>query len=302
MSDEQLHEQIEDYLRGLMPEEEEAAFQARMEADPALAAAVNKHRAALIALQLSAEAAMREKIAKWDKKHFEGNTTQEQNPGAQKPLIMLPWLKWGSILTAVVLLVYFLTRPPDKPLEAPAQPNLISPPPAPAVQNEQPAKEELPKPAPEPEPRRLTAIAIVKDASKPFRGGGGLRNNNQGSKPDTMATAITLLQNKQENEALKILNACRSCKALDAAQWRGHAYFRLGSFESAIKEFTFWKKNGYSEAGPQWYLFLATYANNKMPEDIYRNSLNALKDPSHPYHRDFLELTQKLKDAGYSVD
>lgn len=300
MSDEQIHEQIEDFLRGLLPEEEEAAFRARMEADPVLKEAVNRRQAALLALQFSSEEAMRDRIARWEQKSPVEHSPSKQNPASREPLRILPWLKWGAMVTVIALLVYFLTKPQGKPEAVPEQPVLISPSKDGAAQNEAGAKEALP--ITQPEPPRLTALAIVRDASKPFRAGTNLRNNSQEAKQDTIAMAIDLLQKKRVKEALNVLNACRSCKALDKAQWRGHAYFQLGNFERAIQEFTFVLENGYNKGEPQWYLFLACYANDKKPEDIYLNNLNALKNPAHPYHPEFLEVEKKLKKAGYSMD
>jgi anti-sigma factor RsiW len=79
MTEDQRYQEIEAYLTGALTEQEEAAFQKRMEEDEALARQVALQQLEHEAMQRILENELKEKMASWDKKPppnpFEGKET-----------------------------------------------------------------------------------------------------------------------------------------------------------------------------------------------------------------------------------
>lgn len=301
MRDEELHELMEDYLRGAMTDEAEAAFRERINNDPVLAGEVDAMRVAMLALRQHAITTMQERIADWKKE-----TPPPDLPVQRPALAIWPWLRWGLTLLAVVVGVWWFTRPPRPSALPPVQPPQEVP--AAEIPPGNPPIAEAPAPVAEKSgtPRLLAAADFARQAHQPF----GENENLKGTLKekaadgnDRLSRAKNLLRSaarKDANAALQLLNDCAECDATARDQWRGHALFRLGRYPEALKAYSSWQSRYQSEEA-QWYQFLAALANNKKPADIYTTALKALENPEHRRHQSWLELEAEMKKAGVDL-
>ncbi len=304
MRDEQLHEQIEAFLQGMMTDEEAAAFNAQIQSEPALEAKVNEHRAALLAVRAHAENDMRQRMDQWRNKQREVPQTPELTNGTTWRAIS--WLKWGLSLLAILLVATWLYRQSFPPVPSdyipPTLPDTIPPVPKPGPPPEAP----LPAPSPSSTPPPIAMNErMARGAFKPFGTAGILKRGNNpddsNAVKDTLSLAKTRLQNGDATQALSLLKACQSCDSIDVVQWRGNAYFQLKRYKDAINDYKYWSEHGFAKKEAQWYLFLACLANNKKPEEVYATTLLKLQDEKHPKKEDFQALVKQMEEAGLSL-
>ena len=91
---------IEAYLEGQLSEEENAAFEARLQSDPALREQFELHRDALLLLRLDRQNTYKQQI----RRISANQSTQQSEPTVIRPL----WSqRWGQLAAVIVLLIGF---------------------------------------------------------------------------------------------------------------------------------------------------------------------------------------------------
>lgn len=319
MKEEQFY-RIEAYLRGELPPDEKAAFEAELKGDPALAEEVALHRLRNKVAELIVEDDLRAEASKWNAEWKE----QEEKPPAPGKKGRLPWWAITGIAVALTALAWLLFRmarptpgPPEKvgaeqtmPGDEPALEEGLQPQdslpaqqggpqgPRKGLQENQPEQRlTLPdKPAPSGKPRQdgpaPQAVAAQFLQEPPVFAGEAVRSRDAAGQRFKAATALLLQKNYRA--AIDSLRTFQPGSQFypDARYNIGCAYYAQGNYRSAIPFLkTSAENEAYLYAGhARWYLSLSLLAIND--KTAAAEQLDEIaKDPKG----DFYEKTRRLQ-------
>lgn len=310
--DENLFEQIEAYLGGKLPQEEEERFEQQIVADPELQELVEKHRFEREGLEYLVEEDLLEKITQW-----EAGTTSTKLINTRKK-----WWRGGGLgVLAVILLIagWWLLGNDASPVEnnPPTQELQVEPESEP-VQEETPERPVVTTPdAPETKVQKdenpakhfpeYLAISENNYVVPEYFNGSSVRNTPDGSalnRVDSLILDFNKAKNKDEYNRLILelrkLKPEEAPRQYELAQeLLGHAYYKANRFPEAAAVFQALMEEtpipGFREQF-EWYLVLSLipdypdhrqHVNNLLTEMIERN-------PAHGFRESARELRQKL--------
>ncbi len=277
---------IEAYNLDQLPAELKAQFEAAMQADEALQAAVATQRMEWEMQELMAENLLRSQI----REQFE--TMGAPHSGGQTW-----WTKnWKYILTAVVVLIvaaYGILQQSQKTPESPAQ-NLPENSPIdttpsvriPIAQN----PEKVPvEDAPKTPDRRQLAMASYR-APESLSGVRGQSNE------DTLALATKAFIDKKYKTVIRLLTKLPENETQDALSLRAHAYFNAGNYAAASLDFLALEKGGIYRREAEWFGLLSRLAMPNADQKAIVLELDKIRrQPNHPFAGDAEKLWKALR-------
>ncbi len=315
MTEVELYEKIEDYLKGRLGSEGIKAFQAQMAEDPALAQEVAIHQDLFWAIPLDDDDdddSENDKTSTKDmptqdivnlRKLMENAyyTTEEKK---DRPTIWtLPRLL--GILTLLLLGVAafgWLRRPPapPKPAELPIaidstqSRNVLD-----SVQNNN-AKIDLPNTPdtlkPKPPTTRPNYATLVSETynTSPYAPSVLMSDDPDDLVANNLSKASEAYAKKQFTETIRLLQNIPDEGRTDALKLRSHAYFRLKRYDLAALDFgTLTQSPGY-QYDADWYLLLSYAARLPKTKVQYGAQLAKVTKPGHPFEKQALAFNKRL--------
>lgn len=310
--DENLFEQIEAYLGGKLPQEEEERFEQQIAADPELQELVEKHRFEREGLEYLVQEDLLEKITKWE----------AEMPSVQLPNVRKKWWRGGGLgVLAVILLIagwWLLGNDNQLPVDNPLPPELPEESAPAPIREETQEKPVVTTPdAPEtkvqkdenPAKRFPEYLAISKNnyTVPEYFNGSNIRNTPDGSvlsRVDSLILDFNKAKNKDENNLLIL--ELRKLKPEEvpqqyelAQELLGHAYYKAKRFAEAAAVFQSLMEEtpipGFREQF-EWYLLLSLIPDYPEHRQLVNNLLTEMIDrnPAHGFKASAIKLRQKL--------
>ena len=310
-------EQIEQYLRGLMPAEEARAFEAEMAADPELAALVQKHRLERQGLELLVERDLFARMQAWER---ETTLFQQTQPlrGRVRPFA---WVWRVAAVLALAVLGWWLLRDQTdsapveapivhtKPERRPRTPDIRRPAPAqhrPSLpeeggpsdgiaEREEPAPiDELPA-AGSPD---YAALATEFYRERDFIPPKGAKGGTAGSA--SYDRAVEHFQNGRFDDVISLLKPALNlgADALQRKELLALALYNNQQYETAVP---YWSEIIAAHRAPysqraEWAMALTLLHLQPAKQPLLNRVLSGiLADPQHPFHRQALELQARLQ-------
>lgn len=273
------YESIEAYNLGLMSAEQAVQFEAAMQIDDELAAAVRAHRMEWEMQELFAENLLRAEI----RQRFLEPPREPDIPPKNRS-----WLtkNWKYALPALLILGgagFFIFKNTPAPTEA--LPQNAPGPTAPAPDTHQSAPPEKPiaqQPTLDPpatDSRRLALAAYrVPESLSGVRGTAG--------DTDTLTLASKAFSQKNYRRALLLLSKLPDDDQQEALSLRAHAHFGAGDFAAASRDFSDLEKGGVYRREAQWFGLLARMAAPGADKNLWMKELDSIRQqPVHPYQQ-----------------
>lgn len=314
MSELELYEQIEDYLKNRLPQEARESFEARMAADPALAKEVDFHRNmmqsppskdVLDLLHLVDEI---ERTRKSDSKDVSDlrnqmNAAYEQYKNEKSGgwafrlgARQLRWAAAASIALAIVAGIWLMQPKPNNDIaEQPIIPpidTLVQPPDT--TDN---------KPTTQP---GIDYAALAQEAyGKPYETGELMSGSDE---PDTssLQKAGEAYDKAQSEKLAKrpsksylqktivLLDTLPEEGQVEALKLRAHTLFQLERYAQAATDFKELTNSISYRNEAQWYLLLCYAAQLPKTKSAYKASLNQVSAARHPFQKEAVELKNKI--------
>ncbi|MFN0212659.1 MAG: hypothetical protein ACKVT2_00265 [Saprospiraceae bacterium] len=277
---------IEEYNLGLMSVEQAAQFEAAMQIDDELAAAVRAHRMEWEMQELFAENVLRAEIRQ---RFLESPPEPDISPKNRNWLIKY----WKFILPALLLLVgagFFIFKYTPVPIEILPQntPSPIDPAP-----NTSPLKEPIAQ-QPLPNPRAADSRRLALAAYRVPDGLSGVRGTADDS--DTLTLAGKAFAQKNYRRTQLLLSKLPESDQQECLSLRAHAHFGAGDFQAAARDFSDLEKGGIYRREAQWYGLLASMATLGGDKKIWFKQLDSIRQqPNHPYRREAERLWQNAQ-------
>jgi len=299
MTEQELFDKIEAYLRRRLPEAEREAFERQIAENPALAEEVEMHHFEHEAMEVLVEQRTRAKMAKW---------AAEASPPDRTPpwRWMLPGLAAVALLTALFLWWRPATMPPaseQRVPSSPAEPAMEAPrssesaeETAPIAPTREPAAEEasptaVPPPVAESVPPEPAYLALATELYGDPEVFSTVRSQN---------AADQLRDDFEAGNYAAVVAALREAlpEDLPAQQLLGHAYFRMGRYADAASAFDQVLQGDDPALAEEvdYYYLLAQLAQGRQDTPAFAEGLQRLlDDPDHPYYLQARELAARLR-------
>ena len=288
------YESIEQYNLGHLSAEQAARFEAAMQADEELAAAVRAHRTAWEMQELLAENLLRARIR-------ERMAGQPDMPGTADTgwNRLTKYRKYGlPVLLLLGALAFFVFKKSGEQVpavrqqpiqEMPAPEN----PPAPAAPaNENPVPQTQKPVAGSKKQPDLRQLAMA--GYRVPEGLSGIRGQDEG---DNLSKATEAFFQKKYRQALGLLEPLPENDRQEALSLRAHAHFGAGDFQAAARDFAELEAGGIYRREAQWFGLLSRMAVPGADIDALKKELEAVRQTAnHPYR----EAAEKLMQSAFS--
>lgn len=270
------YELIEPYNLGRLPAAQAARFEAAMQADPALAAAVYTHRTEWEMQELVAENLLRTEL----RQRLNDLPDTPDNPPSNAWKFLLPLL---PLLGAMAY--FFFLKPNADPALPPGQvPQEVPAPPSnpPAAQPEKTAPPAQIPIAEAPLPRDRHQLALA--AYRAPEGLSGIRGPGDDA---TLSQATQAFAEKNYRRVLELLDTLPEDDRQEALSLRAHAGFSTGNFAAAARDFEELEAGGIYRREAQWFGLLSRMAMPETAPNALKKSLEQIQNNAdHPYRND----------------
>jgi hypothetical protein len=324
MTEAERYDKIEDYLKGRLSKSEEAAFEAQIAANPALASEVVLHRSMIEATGeedvIAFEQQIRDILAEAKAENVTAQTAVEKRNSFRTSNWI--WMATTALLLAFAAIWYF-SRPPKTPDLPPADNNTeaISP----TSTNEQKKEieteaaekssnknneEEMPVSQPpsatakkEPTPSiaqekpQATDLRMLAMAEHREEDALKHRAKSEGQTESPLQAAWNAFELQQTDKAIEILSGKPSA---DSSEWlylRGHAYFMEGEFQKAAEDFAVLRADFKYGFDADWNYLLTLAAQLPKTQEAYAQQLSQMTSKNHPFAKRATELDTKIQKA-----
>jgi len=280
------YENIEQYNLGHLSAEQAAQFEAAMQADEGLAAAVRAHRTQWEMQELLAENLLRAEI----RQRMAGQTNL--------PKATTGWTKyWKYGLPALLLLgalAFFIFKKSGEQI--------------PPVQQQPEPEIQAPKtePAPVPEntvPKTQTPVAGAKKQPDPrqlamanYRVPEGLTGIRGPADNDTLTLAAQAFTAKNYGRTLLLLSELPENDQQEALSLRAHAHFGAKNYVAAGRDFSALEAGGIYRREAQWFGLLSRMAAPGADKAALKKELEVIRQTAnHPYR----EAAERLMQSAF---
>jgi len=282
------YQYIEPYNLGKLPTELNAQFEAALQTDEALAAAVATQRTEWEMQELMAENLLRAQIR------------EEFATRGAKPVDGLNWWprNWKYVLTAMIVLivaVYCVFRALEKTPTVPVLPENPSGESTPPIQAPNLGRAQAPPPEIPSEDaaktRGLRQLAMARyQVPESLSGVRGQTDE------DTLALATKAFFEKKYRVVLQLLTTLPENETQEALSLRAHAHFNAGNYSAASRDFSTLESGGIYRREAEWFGLLARMAMPDSDKKAIDAELNKIrKQPNHRFARDAEKLWKALK-------
>jgi hypothetical protein len=311
MSEVDLFDKIEDYLKGRLSAEAKQAFESEMTANPAIAKEVSLHRDLFEAIPVEKDddddlEELEKKPSTPDvaalRKLME-NAYQSTQEKQNKPLAFgLSTPRILALLTLLLLAIasiWWLQRDPKPtiPETAPAQRDTIQVQKIrDSIQNNVAKEEVLDTLKPSLPNTSKNYAAMVRDVYDASPYAPSILMSDEPDEPNTtnLIKASEAYSKKQFGETVKLLQSIPDEGRTDALKLRSHAYFRLKRYDLAALDFgTLSQSPGY-QYDADWYLLLSYAARLPKTKAQYNTQLAKVTKPGHPFERQAIALNKRI--------
>ncbi len=312
MTDEQLYNKIEAYLRGTLSDEERAAVEQEIQHNPKAALELQLQQVELDAMEVLLERDLRGEVHQWldedEPPPPQGNDTPPSPPASRPGRLWTAVLLGAAVVLAVVVwrMDWFTagSEPSGDEATPPVEQMPPSEPPVIAEQEEQappeaPQKTQEIRPGKEKAPAGKGMIALAGSFYEELSFSNVRKGTTGADEEDPLAEAIKAFENKQYRQALNLLNAipAGSSYAVRALEMKAHALYQLKNYTESAAVFAEVAATGlppYAERA-QWnqlVCYVTRYPADKNAFDALLAEL--LEDVGHAYHKKAKELQEKL--------
>jgi hypothetical protein len=275
------YELIEKYNLGHLPAAQAAQFEAAMQADPALAAAVRTQRAEWEMQELLAENLLRAQI----RERMAGPPDVPEATDTWRNRLIKYWKYGLPVLLLLGALFFFVFKKSGEQI--------------PAIQQQPEPEMQAPKtePAPVPEntaPKTSTPVADAKKqpdlrqlAMASYRVPEGISGVRGPADNDTLTLAAQAFTARNYGRTLLLLSELPENDLQEALSLRAHAHFGAKNFAAAARDFSELEAGGIYRREAQWFGLLSRMAIPGADRIALKTDLgNILMIADHPYRND----------------
>lgn len=305
---------IDDYVHDRMSASDRAAFEQALETDAELARRVEALRAEDKVLRMLRDEHLLAQFEAWDRAAAHEKKSGDGSGGAKLLFFPHNWMVPAAAAAVIGIVVASIafdwfgwnnpspgmtqTQPvlPDTPSTMP--PAQQAPPDPEAIAVEQPPA----PPAPQAVPKTPSSDYYAQLSEKYHAGDRAFDETLMGGSGDNGKSrykqAVELYEARRYREAVTLLEKPDSARLQPYLFLRAHTYYRLGRYQSALRDFRAFQQYQTSDYAyeAQWGEVLCLLRQMPATEAALRTLLQPMEaDSDHPYHQQATDLLQDLK-------